>query len=680
MKVAVTANIRVADAARFSYNRAVQIALRSGAFAGFLVVAMSVLGVCGLFTILLLAISSYTVDPHQIVALVVGYSFGASFCALFAQLGGGIFTKAADVGADLVGKVEEDIPEDDERNPAVIADLVGDNVGDCAGRGADLFESIAAENIGAMILAGTLAAQAAPQITSPLSYIVFPLMVHIFGMISTWVGMFFVSVRDKKSYDSVADSEEGERQRTPFLKDEENKSEEVGIENNYQRQQDHPDIVVSEPRTEPQSHEELDDPMHALARGFIVSVLFAALLFGLACYWLLYSREFPNAWWRFSLCGFLGIFTSIAFVFFTIYYTDYNWGPVQSIIHSSSTGAATNVISGIAVGMESTALPIITICVAIISSYYIGRSSGIVDANGNAIGGIFGTAVATMGMLSSATYVLAMDVFGPITDNAGGIIEMSHLDNVRAITDRLDAAGNTTKALTKGYAIGSAALASFLLFSAFLDTISAYAGVPFTVVNLAIPETFVGALMGAMLVFLFSSLAIRAVGKTAETVIVEVRRQFKEKPGIRNRTESPDYAKCVEIVTRSALWNMIIPGLLATILPIIIGFAFRFIGYMQNDRFMGPQVIAGFLMVATIAGVLMALFLNNGGGAWDNAKKAIELIPKYGGKGSLTHKAAVVGDTVGDPFKDTAGPSLHVLIKLLSTITLVLGPLFLGGQ
>jgi len=673
MKVAVTANIRVADAAKFSYNRAVQIAIRSGAFAGFLVVAMSVLGVCGLFTILLVSISPYRVDPHQVVSLIIGYSFGASFCALFAQLGGGIFTKAADVGADLVGKVEEDIPEDDVRNPAVIADLVGDNVGDCAGRGADLFESIAAENIGAMILAGTLAAQAAPQIVSPLSYIVFPLMVHIFGMFSTWVGMFFVSVRDKKSYGVNIDSDEAENQSQPFLQNESGADYQAASNTAEQPSATQPSV------SDDADKEELDDPMFALARGFIVSTIIATALFVLSCYWLLYSAEFPNAWWHFTLCGLLGIATSIAFVFFTIYYTDYNWGPVQSIIKSSGTGAATNVISGIAVGMESTALPVITISIAVISSYYIGRASGIVDINGNKIGGIFGTAVATMGMLSSAAYILAMDVFGPITDNAGGIIEMSQLEAVRQITDRLDAAGNTTKALTKGYAIGSAALASFLLFSAFMDTITSYAGTPFTVVNLAMPETFIGALLGAMLVYLFSSLAIRAVGRTAEVVIEEVRRQFKEKPGIRNFTDKPDYSACVAIVTRSALWNMVLPGLLATSFPIAIGFAFRFIGYVQGDRFMGPQVVAGFLMVATIAGILAALFLNNAGGAWDNAKKAVELLPKYGGKGSHTHKAAVVGDTVGDPFKDTAGPSLHVLIKLLSTVTLVLGPLFLGN-
>jgi H(+)-translocating pyrophosphatase len=578
-------------------------------------------------------------------------------------------------GADLVGKVEEDIPEDDLRNPAVIADLVGDNVGDCAGRGADLFESIAAENIGAMILAGTLAAQAAPQISIPYSYIIFPLMIHVFGMFATWIGIFFVRVKDKKSYAESADSDESTAQKQPLLSE---GAPDAPSDQPYQQ----PEQTISESQPsisdEKKTADDLDDPMHALNRGLVVSTIIALGLFVLACFWLLNVPEFPAAWWHFALCGLYGIITSIGFVVITIYYTDYNWAPVQMIIKSSGTGAATNIISGIAVGMESTALPVVMISAVIIASYYTGRASGIVDINGVPIGGLFGTAVATMGMLSSATYILAMDVFGPITDNAGGIVEMSQLPHhVRQITDRLDAVGNTTKALTKGYAIGSAALASFLLFSAFMDTISAYSNTPFTVVNLAVPETFVGALIGAMLVFLFSSLAIRAVGNTAETVIQEVRRQFRERPGIRTFEEKPDYSKCVAIVTRSALVQMILPGALATLVPITLGFVFRFIGYLQSDRFMGPQVVAGFLMVATITGILVAMFLNNGGGAWDNAKKYLESVGK---KGTDAHKAAVIGDTVGDPFKDTAGPALHVLIKLLSTIVLVLGPLFLNAQ
>lgn len=537
----------------------------------------------------------------------------------------------------MVGKVEEDIPEDDLRNPAVIADLVGDNVGDCAGRGADLFESIAAENVGAMILAGTLAANAAPQISLPYSYIIFPLMIHVFGMLSTWVAIFFVRVRDKKGY--VEESEES-AQTQPLLSD--NKPDEKQDDEKPAE----PAPATTTTSTNADTKEELDDPMNALNRGLIVCVILSLGFFVLSCFWLLNVPEYPNAWWHFALCGLYGIIASVGFVVITIYYTDFNWAPVQKIVKSSGTGAATNVISGIAVGMESSALPILMISAVILASFYTGRSSGIVDIDGVPIGGLFGTAVATMGMLTTCTYILAMDVFGPITDNAGGIVEMSQLPaNVRQITDRLDAVGNTTKALTKGYAIGSAALASFLLFSAFMDTISAYANVPFTVVNLATPETFVGALIGAMVIFLFSSLAIRAVGSTAETVIYEVRRQFRERPGIRNFTEKPDYAKCVEIVTRSALLNMILPGALATTVPILLGFVFRFIGYVQNDRFMGPQVVAGFLMVATITGILMAMFLNNAGGAWDNAKKYIESVGK---KGTDQHKAAVVGDTIGE--------------------------------
>ena len=597
MWVSIRANIRTAAAVRSSLNEALKIAMRGGAVSGLFVVAMSLLGVGGLYYLL----EALGHDPQKIPFTIVGYGFGASFVALFAQLGGGIYTKAADVGADLVGKVEAGIPEDDPRNPAVIADLVGDNVGDCAGRGADLFESTAAENIGAMILGVGLYP------FFGLKGILFPLVARAFGLIASIIGVMIVKSEEKQ------------------------------------------------------------DPMAALNRGYYVTSALAIVGFFFAARWMLAvdSAQHPeatSAWFYFFLCGVIGIAMAQAFVYITQYYTEYKYRPVKSIVEASQTGPATNIIAGMAVGLECTAIPVGVISVAILASYYLGNLSGVPHA------GLFGTAVATMGMLGTAAYVLAMDTFGPITDNAGGIIEMSgQPEEVRHKTDRLDAVGNTTKALTKGYAIGSAALAAFLLFSAYLDEVAHY-GSKLESVNIAKPEVFVGGLLGAMLVFLFSALAIRAVGKAAYYVINEVRRQFKENPNILKGTAKPDYARCVDIVTVGALKEMVLPGLIAVGMPIAVGLIFRLFG-------IGAEVVAAFLMVGTIAGILMATFLNNSGGAWDNAKKFIET-GAHGGKGSETHKAAVVGDTVGDPFKDTAGPSLHVLIKLLATITLVLAPLF----
>ena len=597
MWVSIRANIRTAAAVRSSLNEALRIALRGGAVSGLFVVAMSLLGVGGLYAWL----ESLGHDPQKIPFTIVGYGFGASFVALFAQLGGGIYTKAADVGADLVGKVEAGIPEDDPRNPAVIADLVGDNVGDCAGRGADLFESTAAENIGAMILGVGLYP------FFGLKGILFPLVARAFGLIASIIGVM---------------------------------------------------IVKSDER---------EDPMAALNRGYYVTSALAIVGFFFAARWMLAvdSTQHPeasSAWFYFFLCGVIGIAMAQAFVYITQYYTEYKYRPVKSIVEASQTGPATNIIAGMAVGLECTAIPVCVISIAILASYYLGNLSGVPHA------GLFGTAVATMGMLGTAAYILAMDTFGPITDNAGGIIEMSgQPEEVRHKTDRLDAVGNTTKALTKGYAIGSAALAAFLLFSAYLDEVAHY-GSKLESINIAKPEVFVGGLLGAMLVFLFSALAIRAVGKAAYYVINEVRRQFKENPNILKGTAKPDYARCVDIVTVGALKEMVLPGLIAVGMPVAVGVVFRLFG-------IGAEVVAAFLMVGTIAGILMATVLNNSGGAWDNAKKFIET-GVHGGKGSETHKAAVVGDTVGDPFKDTAGPSLHVLIKLLATITLVLAPLF----
>ena len=580
MYISVRANIRTASAARRSVSEALLVAMRGGAVSGVLVVALSLIGVAGLYVL-------FGANPQTTPFLIVGYGFGASFVALFAQLGGGIYTKAADVGADLVGKVEAGIPEDDPRNPAVIADLVGDNVGDCAGRGADLFESTAAENIGAMILGVGLYP------VFGFKGVLFPLVARSFGLLASMVGILMVKGKE---------------------------------------------------------HE---DPMKALNRGYHITSILAALLFGVASWWLL-----GKYWNWFFYCGLVGILMAQVFVYLTQYYTEYKYRPVKEIAQAAVTGPATTIISGFAVGLESTALPVLTISFSLWLSYQFGIWSGVEN------GGLYGTAIATMGMLSTAAYILAMDTFGPITDNAGGIVEMSKAPKeVRNRTDRLDSVGNTTKALTKGYAIGSAALAAFLLFAAYMDEVSHLTGKAFHVVDIAKIDVFIGSMLGAMLVFLFSAFAIRAVGKTAEYIIIEVRNQFKNK-GIMEGKVKPNYAACVDITTRSALKNMILPGVLAVGFPIVVGLVLK------------AEAVAGLLMVGTIAGILLALLMNNAGGAWDNAKKYVET-GAYGGKGSAAHKAVIVGDTVGDPFKDTAGPSLHVLIKLLATITLVLAPLFI---
>ncbi len=607
MFVSIRANIRTAAAAMTSLNRALQIALRGGAVSGLSVVAMSLLGVGGL-SYLFGGMEHYEHVPLQIV----GFGFGASFVALFAQLGGGIYTKAADVGADLVGKVEAGIPEDDPRNPAVIADLVGDNVGDCAGRGADLFESTAAENVGAMILGIALFP------VFGMGGILFPLLARAFGLLATIAGVFTVSCRED------------------------------------------------------------EDPMNGLNRGYLVTTVLAMIGFAAAVYLLLHpvaGSTAPIARRYLLGAGIIGILTAYAFVWITQYYTEYKYRPVRSIAEASKTGPATNIISGLAVGFECTGLPVIVISLALMAAYWCGKMA----LPGMAGAGLYGTAIATMGMLAPCAYILAMDTFGPITDNAGGIIEMSKQpEEIRHKTDRLDAVGNTTKALTKGYAIGSAALAAFLLFSAYMDEVKKITGVHMSVDLTRVP-VFVGGLLGATLVFVFSALAIKAVGQAAQVVIAEVRRQFKEKPGIMAGTEKPDYARCVDIVTAGALRQMVLPGLLAVLTPVAVGFSFK---YLSPYGQIGAESVAALLMVGTIAGILMATVMNNGGGAWDNAKKYIEsgefkVDGKVVGKKSEPHKAAVVGDTVGDPFKDTAGPSLHVLIKLLSTITLVLAPLFI---
>ncbi len=599
MYIAVKSNVRCAAAAQKNLTEAVRVALHGGAVSGFLITALSLIGV----TVIFFAFGGANtpeLSPH----LIVGFGFGASFVALFAQLGGGIYTKAADMGADLVGKVEAGIPEDDPRNAAVIADLVGDNVGDCAGRGADLFESTAAENIGAMIL-GIIAYVA----THNVAWVLFPLVVRGFGLIASMIGLLIVKAKEN------------------------------------------------------------ENAMNALNRGYFLAIGLSIIGLALTVYFML------GNWWLFG-AGLVGIAASIVTIYITQYYTESRYKPVKDIAEASKTGPATNIVTGLAVGFETTLATAVTIGLALVLAHWFGEASGVQG------GGAFGTAVATMGMLMTCPYVLSMDTFGPITDNANGINEMAGAGKeIRRITDRLDAVGNTTKALTKGYAMVSAGLAAFLLFQAYLDRVSflryGVAG-KFDIVNIARIDVFVGALLAAMLVYLFSSWAIKSVGKTASQIIAAVRKQFKEHPGIMAGTEKPNYGEIVDITARAGLREMIAPALLPVLAPVVIGLIFKYVAL----NFDAAQVVAGLLMIGTIAGIMLASFMNNGGGAWDNAKKMIEdeqLKDDKGnilGKGSDAHKAAVVGDTVGDPLKDTAGPSLHVLVKLLSTITLVLCPLF----
>ncbi len=596
MYVAVRSNVRCAIASQRGLRAALQVALRGGAVSGFLVVALSLLGVTTIF----LAFGGLA-HPEFVPQIIVGFGFGASFVALFAQLGGGIYTKAADMGADLVGKVEIGFPEDDPRNAAVIADLVGDNVGDCAGRGADLFESISAESIGAMILASVIYVT-----TKNVNWVLFPLVVSAFGLLASMAGVLSVNPR------------EGE------------------------------------------------NPMLALNRGFYVAV-------GLSVGGLLLTVLLMLHSWLLFGAGMVGIVASIVVVYTTQYYTEDRFRPVKTIITASLTGSATNIVAGTAVGFETTLVTAVTIGLALLISYFLGDRTGIPG------GGVFGTAIATMGMLMTCPYILSEDTFGPITDNANGIIQMAGVgDDYRKVTDRLDAVGNTTKALTKGYALVSAGLAAFILFHAYLDRVAFLRNQPFGDVNLDRVEVFVGALFAAMLVYLFASLAIQAVGGAAGKIIDEVRRQIAENPRILTDGEPPDYARAVDITAKAALRGMIVPGLIPVLGPVIVGMLLR-----MNREYDAAMAVAALLMVGTISGILLASYMNNGGGAWDNAKKFIEdgqLVDKDGtvhGKGSPAHAAAVVGDTVGDPLKDTAGPSLHVFVKLLATATLVLAPLFI---
>jgi len=607
MYVSVNSNIRTASAARRSLKEALTTSFRGGAISGVAVAGLSLLGVFALIMLF-----EYVWGMELGLKYIVGYAFGASLAALFAQLGGGIYTKAADVGADLVGKVEAGIPEDDPRNPAVIADLVGDNVGDCAGRGADIFESTAAEIIGSMIIGfaayGILTSNPITAGVNATAYVLFPLVLMAFGLIASLVGISVVRIKDE------------------------------------------------------------DDSLNrALNLGYFVTAGLSLVALVIVAHELL-----GEVWIHFIGCGLVGILLGIAIVFITQYYTSGEWRPVKEIAKASETGPATNFISGFAMGLETTVLPVIAIGVTLILSFIMGGMAG--EALGLStdfelfVFGLYGTAVATIAMLASAAFVLAEDTFGPIADNAGGIVEMSDLpDEIRDRTDRLDSIGNTTKALTKGYAMASAGLAAFLLFAAYFQLVAQETGadlIDVFVVNLGDPVIFVAGMIGGMLVFIFAGLAIRAVGDAAFDMINEVRRQFREIPGIMEGEAKPRYDQCVDIATKGALRAMVLPALLPIVVPVALGLIYKAAG------FDAPAAVGALIMIGTIVGILMANLLNNGGGAWDNAKKYIEE-GHHGGKGSPAHAAAVVGDTVGDPFKDTAGPSIHVLVKLLATIALV---------